>query len=258
MSKFKTQLILQDLHIPWWDIPFVETVLQIGREAGVTHVIMPGDLVDFASLSLKFHESPKDKRLTTAEHEIRTLYKFLSRVTELFPRAGVDVLWGNHDWRYETYLSKHAKALFGVHSLTGTIQKYVACERLRFFDYPSLVPYGKLWVCHGEFVRKSSGATARAHLDKYGVSVLHGHTHRMGSHYHTNGKGTLGAWENGCCCRRDIPWASSVEDWQQGFSIVHNDFQRRFEVRQYVRTGGHLLVDGVVVPVRRNGLLKGV
>ena len=88
--------------------------------------------------------------------------------------------------------------------------------------YGDGVMLGKLLVTHGTMVRSHSGATARAHYDRHGVSTLIGHTHRLGSYFRTNLDGPHAAFEGGCLCKLSPEYVKSP-DWQQGFSVVHVD-----------------------------------
>ena len=97
--------------------------------------------------------------------------------------------------------------------------------------YGEFLELGKLTVTHGEFVRKHSGDSGMATLERLGTSVLVGHTHRMGSYYRTDTRGVHGAWENGCLCRLD-PEYEHFPNWQQGFSVVKVFDSKLFNVQQ--------------------------
>jgi hypothetical protein len=97
--------------------------------------------------------------------------------------------------------------------------------------YGGILQLGKLFVTHGSIVSKHSGQTARAHFDKYGNSVLVGHTHRLGVFYRTNSRGMHAAYENGCLCRLN-PEYVQAPDWQQGLSVVHVLDNGFFNVQQ--------------------------
>ena len=54
---------------------------------------------------------------------------------------------------------------------------------------------GKLMVTHGSIVSKHSGTSGKNHLEKYGTSILHGHTHRLGVYYKRDVRGVPGVAE---------------------------------------------------------------
>jgi len=92
---------------------------------------------------------------------------------------------------------------------------------------------GKLVLLHGTIIRKKAGDTAKANLEKYGLSVICGHSHRGGSTYKTDLLGTRGSWENYCLCDFKLAkeWRMDLADWQQGFSYIYY-YPDRFEVHQ--------------------------
>ena len=92
---------------------------------------------------------------------------------------------------------------------------------------------GNLCLTHGTIIRQDSGATARGMLKKFGISVIHGHTHRLGSTFKTDLRGMVGAWENGCLCDLKLVkmWGKELADWQSGFSVIYFT-DHRFQVDQ--------------------------
>jgi hypothetical protein len=92
---------------------------------------------------------------------------------------------------------------------------------------------GKLILTHGTCVSQDSAMTARRNLQRYGLSVMCGHTHRGGSTYKTDLLGTRGAWENFCLCDFKLAkeWRMGVANWQLGFSYIYY-YPDRFEVHQ--------------------------
>ena len=67
-------------------------------------------------------------------------------------------------------------------------------------------------------------------MDKFGCNVIHGHTHRLGAHYHRTYGDMMGAWENGCLCTLDPEYVVKP-DWQNGWSVVWFN-GARFHVEQ--------------------------
>ena len=92
---------------------------------------------------------------------------------------------------------------------------------------------GNLILTHGTTVCADSAMTARKNLMKYGMSVICGHTHRLGSTFKTDIRGMIGAWENGCLCDLNLikQWGGELGNWQTGFSTIHQK-NGRFCVQQ--------------------------
>ena len=114
-------------------------------------------------------------------------------------------------------------------SLNGLqVEKLLQLEELGFEYYP----YGKMvqvsgdfFATHGDIVRAHAGFTAKAMVDKTGVSGIMGHTHRLGQSTRrildsAGGTKLIGWWENGCLCdQTKMDWTTGVQDWHLGFSV---------------------------------------
>jgi len=136
--------------------------------------------------------------------------------------------------RLRKFIWTQAVALDSMRSLD--LRFLLDLDRLNISFIDSAEGYrqrGELVLTHGTCVSQASGDTAKRMLKKYGLSVMHGHTHRGGSTYKTDLLGIRGAWENFCLCRMDLAqeWRMGLADWQQGFSYIYY-YPDRFEVHQ--------------------------
>lgn len=225
-----TQAIINDIHFPYHDRKVVDLFVEFCRKVKVGQIHLLGDIQNCGSLSLKFTEVPKDEKDRYLRHEIEMGGNFMEDLRDTFPFTPIYFYGGNHEWRLERYIRQHAKALVGLPGLD--IQSILGLPRLgiTYFPYGQLVRWGGLRLTHGDIVRSGSAMTARAMLQKYGTNVLFGHTHRGGVAYSSTEGGTVGAWENFCGCKLDQPYTLGPNNWQQGWSLVHNDLRRHFTV----------------------------
>jgi len=200
-------------------VPFVKELKPHG-------IHLNGDITDHFQLS-DFDKNPLTK--TTVKTEIVTLGAFLKHFRDVPLK---NYKGGNHEDRWRRYLWAHAPALVE----TGCVDFHKVFQLDEHgFDYN---PYGtkswigKLMLTHGHHCRKYSGHTARAHFEQYGCSVMHGHTHRLGSYFHTNVNGPHVCYENGHLS--DVNKAEYITDpdWQQGFSVVQVFEDGTFNVEQ--------------------------
>lgn len=239
---FITQVVSNDWHVPYHDPDYLDLFADFCKQVQPDEVHLLGDLSDFPSVSLKFRDKPKDERVDSLQWECGIVSDLLKRFRDLLPgRTVIYYYEGNHEHRLVRYLRQHAKPLWGISGLS--IADLWDVDWV--YDYGSLVDFGNLNFTHGDLVRKGSGVTARAALQKYGVSVLMGHTHRGGAIYHTDYSGTRGAWENFCGCKLQQPYNTTLPDWQQGWSIVHNDMKKRFQVHQIEVLNGWYVYGGM-------------
>ena len=89
-----------------------------------------------------------------------------------------------------------------------------------------------------------SGYSAKAHYDKYGTTMLHGHTHRDGKFTHRTLDGHKAVWENYCTCSLNPEYVEHP-DWTQGFAVV-TMFGKRPYVEQVPIIDGMFLYGGKV------------
>jgi UDP-2,3-diacylglucosamine pyrophosphatase LpxH len=238
-------IVINDLHIPRHDPKVLGGIVKLAHRLQPNWMVVNGDVADFASASLKFKDTPKDHRATTLTYEIQRCQRFFAGLRVLLPNTKLIYTIGNHEDRLRRYLTQHATALRDLPSLSlGTLFGTDELE-ITTHDYGVLVPVTpSLYVTHGDLVRTQSGASARAHFEKHGVSLIHGHTHRGGSYYKTRHRSTQGAWENFCCCKFEQPYVTGTPDWQHGFSLVYSSGSR-FHVVQVPIVDYRFVLDGI-------------
>lgn len=201
-------------------------------------IIGNGDIVDCFSVS-RFDKDP------TVGVSLAQERRMAGELWSALPNAKTR-LWigGNHEDRVHRYVVSHAQQFSGK---MGTSLNE-ALERIKFHnlfqigkmnvewrDVHSGVFLGKLYVTHGVHALQHSAYSARKHYDKYGCSVLHGHSHRLGSYYKTDLGGPKAAFENGCLCSltgQPGDYTKGIPNWQHGFSVVHVDTGGLFSVQQ--------------------------
>lgn len=235
-------LVLNDMQIPYQDNRLLGAIVRAGHDVEPNQIDLLGDVIDLQCLSLKHTELPKDERARLFTFQVEQTRTFLQIMRGEFPQADIRFYEGNHEERLDRYLRLHAKALYGAEGTTLQEQLHLDELDIRWHPLRELVRFGKFHLTHGDLIRQHSGYTARAMLDKYGVCLMHGHSHRGGAFYRTAGTKTIAAWENFCTCRLDQPYVRGCANWQQGFSVVYNDLKHHFHVQQVPVVGGRFVV----------------
>lgn len=233
----KTWLVMNDVQIPFQDKRAVELVLRFMGDLRPDGVVLNGDIVDCYSIS-SYSKDP----LTTA-----TLNKEIAGAEWLMASLKhVKEKWwlgGNHEDRLRRYIWDHAPKFDGL-KLASFPELFSLPEYgFQWRPYGQGMYLGKLLVTHGSTVRSHSGMSGKAHYDKYGTSVMIGHTHRLGIYYHRNVRGVHAAYENGCLCKLD-PEYDQHPNWQQGISVVHVESNGFFNVQQIPILNGRTLFYG--------------
>lgn len=224
----KTWVVMNDLQIPFHSVPALDIAFQIIRDVKPTGVVLNGDIVDCYTLS-EFAKSPLTHTVLLDEIALAgELMERLAGITYIAHRVWIG---GNHEDRLRRYVWKHAPQLGELASLGFSeifkLDKY----GFQWYPYGQWISLGKLIVTHGSMVRTHSSYSARAHYDRFGTSVLIGHTHRMGQYHVRTATSDHVAVENGCLCRLD-PEYESYPNWQQGFCFVHVHDDGLFTIEQ--------------------------
>jgi UDP-2,3-diacylglucosamine pyrophosphatase LpxH len=209
--------VVNDQHFPFQDpiaIGLSTDFIRVHKPE-VIHVL--GDLLDFYCLS-RFDKDPNRKGCL--QGEIDEAKDYLAELRKACPRATIKYSLGNHENRLQKYIWQNSEELASLRSLS--LPHLLELEKLKISCHDDLHPYheGPLLFVHGSIARKHSGYSAKAHYDRFGCPVIHGHTHRLGSYYHRVWDTQHGAWENGCLCSLD-PHYLLKPDWQQGFSAIY-------------------------------------
>ena len=209
-------IAISDAHIPFEDKSVCEQVVECIRDhrPGAVHLL--GDMGDFYEVS-RFSKDPLRKE--TLQDDLDFLLEFLEKVRDAAPGARIIYTEGNHENRLITFLRTQAPSLCALRCLE--LPKLLKFGKLRIHYRTERQPYriGSLLFTHGQLIRRWSAYSARAHFEKYGCCVIHGHTHRLGAFYHRDMDNTFGAWENGCICSLN-PEFVMVPDWQHGWSVI--------------------------------------
>ena len=215
-------LVVGDIHVPYQDTEVFNGLLAFARDFKPTGLILNGDGVDFYDLS-KYNKNPQRCGRLSEERE-----QLHDEILVPLLRACRDPMLhfkvynqGNHERRLCQYLWHQAPALSGLKEFkdAGT---FLQLEKLGFEYRDENNPYelGHLLVMHGHMIRKHSGWSAKAHYERYGTSILMGHSHRWGHYSVTDWRGVHSAVEHGCLCRLD-PEYMPHPNWQQGWAVVH-------------------------------------
>ncbi len=214
IARLKKAVIINDIQIPFQDKVTLELVVRFIGELKPDWVIMNGDIVDCYTIS----EFSRDPLTTTSlAQEIREAGELMARFRDIPQKLWIG---GNHEDRLRRFIWNKAPQLAEVEGLDFPGLFKLADHGFSWIEYGGHTMVGKLLVTHGDLVRRDSGATARAHFQKFGKSVMIGHTHRLGTYYKTQLGTPRSAFENGCLCSLTPEYANNV-DWQQGFSVVH-------------------------------------
>lgn len=230
-SHLKNILVLSDIHLPYYDKEAVLTAIEFGINQNVDTIYLNGDIVDFNSVS-RWQTSPNERDLMNEVKISRLFFKYLRNV---FPTQTIIWKLGNHEERWESFLSSKASEIFNLDVLY--LGKLFQVDELgiELVDGKTIAHFGNLTVVHGHELPRGIGSPvnpARGLYMKAKESALCGHHHQTSEHTEKsiNGK-IVSCWTTGCLS--DLrPSYSTVNKYNHGFAHVQLD-NEQFEVRNY-------------------------
>ena len=214
MRNYEKSLFISDIHAPYQDPMCMKIVEEFSLWFKPQKVFILGDLVDFYQLS-KFDKNPM--RMDHLQDDIDSARSELERIRSANSKAEIVLFEGNHESRLTKWLWNHPE----VASLRNlSIQELLTLSKydIKWVGHLEVYLYHDFALEHGSIVRKFSAYTARGMMERNGVSGISGHTHRMGTHYHTDLGGDYVWVENGCLCDRHPDYVKNP-DWQNAFSV---------------------------------------
>jgi hypothetical protein len=222
-GKFQHAVWLSDTHMGYEDPTAIAVILGIIKDVQPDVVIHGGDLCDAYTIS-SFNKNPD--RLGSLQDEIDKARHLLHQISQIVPRARKAMLEGNHEAR----LTKTIWSLPGTASELARLRAFKAAmvwpnllgldeigwEFVPVSRQPAVDILPRLALKHGELARKFSGMSARAEYDKYTMSGISGHTHRLAKFYRRDLRDGHVWIEGGCSCRITEVEYAHHPDWQQG------------------------------------------
>lgn len=217
--------LLPDLQLPYIHKRAVNSVFGwiSDQSSKILEVHQQGDFYDFKAISRWVKGTPAENG-KSLQRELDAGREFNEGLNKAWSGKKTRIM-GNHDERIRKYLDGSAHGLAGLTALdfdclTDAAEFGWVTERQPYRIAPKTVSV------HGITVRKYSGYTAQAHLDRFDTNVIHCHTHRAGIVYRTIGANTRWAMECGHLSDPKQPGYAEYalsHDWQMGFSILYID-----------------------------------
>lgn len=162
-------IVLSDIHFPYQDDKALKAVYKFLEQHPVDTIILNGDILDFYDVS-SFDKDPD--RINSLQGEINLAQKFFKKLRDLSPDGRIVFVKGNHCSRLERYLKKHPE-LYSLDVLK--LPNLLGLDKFNIEYKDKGFKLGSLKIIHGTIVRKFSGYTARAEMEKNDCSGISGH-----------------------------------------------------------------------------------
>jgi hypothetical protein len=168
-------------------------------------------------------ETKVEDMLKHVQFQEKDTADFYERTRRMLPDAEMFSALGNHDIRVFDYADKHLSEI--MHEITP--ESLWGLDNLGIdYIYYSDIPrhrYGDIYVHHGIAASAESGASVKSDIDKLGVSLIRGHSHRLGTYFKTYElrNETVRGYEIGHMCKVDSAGFKyhQIHNWQQGFAV---------------------------------------
>jgi predicted phosphodiesterase len=226
----KTIVVLSDLQIPYHDPKFVSAVQEFVADYEPDELFCVGDELDAPEPS-RWTKGTAGEFAGTLQKGIDKTYNIMADFKEALGDRPFHVQRSNHTDRIENYVSRYAPALSSLRDLE--YKTLLGYDELGITYHERLYNFAPGWaMAHGDegSLSRIAGSTALSLARRTGLSIVCGHTHRLGiQHENTavNGKvtGRLFGMEVGHMM--DLSKAAYLKtggaNWQAGFGILHID-----------------------------------
>lgn len=245
-------LMASDVHFPRHDPRLVSLWMDVLRYLKPQAVDLLGD-IDDADGTSRWAEGTSREGFSLDDTGITESRKFLADIHAVVPRADKHFHDGNHGWfRHKKYLDKNMpQALKEDLYNPDVLYEY---KKSRFdwheYDKPPVKRYGDFYAHHGESISKHSGESVRNDCLNFGVSLVRGHSHRLGrwgQAYPVDGR-VIRGFEGGHLCDPSKMDYDISPNWEPGFlfAMVSGDdvLMQPVEIRNYSCTIGTKVFKG--------------
>lgn len=228
--------ILPDIHAPAHHEQIMWAVKEFLADYNPHILVLIGDVGDVFGLSAW----PKNPRIPdNLAWEIGETRELIDELIECSGAMHTFITMGNHEDRNRRWLMNVGSKLAGIVGM-GSREPIVSFHEMLGYKPSDPVTFiydeqnaggfggglklnGDLKLIHGYIVRPRPGASPRAVSDKDLQSVVHGHTHRLGSNMREITKGVVRSYEIGMLVNPShsmMGYANLLNNWHPGLAVA--------------------------------------
>lgn len=215
-------LMASDIHFPLHDPRKVELFMKVMKWFQPDAVDYLGD-IDDADSTGRWASGP-ELMVGIGEGGVHATTQLFADTRSTLPNADIHMHDGNHGWtRHFDYLKKNAPALLDILDSDTLYQYSKYGVEWHDYDKAPVHRFGDMYGHHGESISKHAGESVRNDCLTWDISLVRGHSHRMGAWFRTypmSGK-MLRGYEIGHLCDERKMDYTRAPDWQAGFAIAH-------------------------------------
>ena len=219
-------MIGSDFHIPYENPRYMGLWWKVMKSFKPDVVDILGDLDDNSACS-RFESGTPGEVINASAKFVPQVKDFFKTIRELVPDGQIHFATGNHEIRYDSYISSKAPALHGLITPELLWGSDTYGLELSYYNNPPVHRFGDIYVHHGLYALKNSGESVRKIMNEYNVSAIVGHSHRQAAVFKTYElkDEVLRGYELGHMTDIKSPGMgyTALHDWQPGFAVGYID-----------------------------------
>jgi predicted phosphodiesterase len=160
-------MVVSDIHAPYYDKDFAETVVPIAKKMGIDTLIIAGDLIDESAIKPSIF--PPNFHQVTLKDELAITRAIMKVWVKYFDN--VYFIRGNHDSRIMGKLSNE---------ITMEEVSRLLDDSIKYTDYRHIILKSgkKVWrITHPKSYRQTAGSVARELASKFHQNIMCAHGH---------------------------------------------------------------------------------
>ena len=230
-----TRVVIPDshgAHISW---PAAKAMIADIRQLSPDEIVWLGDHLDCAGTFSAHQRSYTNELAESYEEDITQANALIDLVMQAAPNARHHYLEGNHEAHVERWAARNFPSFRdarlvverlgpeGVLRLRERdIAYYRRSESYQDLPIPGTIKLGKCYFTHG--ISHSKHATT-THVERFGASVVHGHTHRAAAVIQRTVESvSIGSWCPGTLAKlQPLYKHTSPTDWSHGYMVQFVD-----------------------------------
>jgi predicted phosphodiesterase len=224
MVSVEKWFYFSDMQMPHHDQQAIDLAFKVMKSYKPDVVVNIGDLADGTGTS-RWADGTTEEVVAQAMAEAQDVKDYWAKVRKTAPNARLIWTEGNHDLRPFDYVDKKAPALKDLITPESLWDLSTYGVEYIKYDAPPQITMGDIYVHHGVAVSKHAGGSVQSDMESFGVSLVRGHSHRMGVYSKTYElrDTTIRGYEIGHLMQVDEATYTQVHNWQLGFAIGVND-----------------------------------
>lgn len=220
-------MLMPDLHTPYEDKRAWRAFLSALKTVSPDELVILGDFMD-TKAPARWSKGRAAEYAGDLEWEIQNAQDRLADIRATMYEGSISFIVGNHENRINTYLHQWAPALVGVMPKLPELLDFEAWGVDLVAQYNQaykLTP--DVVAIHGNKLSSTLNSSAQSAFKermRHGVSVVQGHTHRLGLGFDTQGNKTRFWLEAGCLCdvrKMEYLDYQGIANWQLGCGVLY-------------------------------------